>query len=59
MASTIQYQKGERPELAKHDSSVLDLAFAMDCTGKSIFNLFVYYDLAETHVQVDCYSRNI
>ncbi|XP_062621871.1 uncharacterized protein LOC134283444 [Saccostrea cucullata] len=33
MASSIQYQKGERPELAKHDSSVLDLAFAMDCTG--------------------------
>jgi hypothetical protein len=34
MASSIQFQKGERPDLAKHDSSVLDLAFAMDCTGK-------------------------
>lgn len=33
MASNIQYQKGERPDLAKHDSAVLDLAFAMDCTG--------------------------
>lgn len=33
MASSIQYQKGERPDLAKHDSAILDLAFAMDCTG--------------------------
>ncbi|XP_048735269.1 uncharacterized protein LOC125650791 [Ostrea edulis] len=33
MASNIQYQKGDRPDLAKHDSSVLDLVFAMDCTG--------------------------
>ena len=23
----------QKPELAKHDASVLDLAFVMDCTG--------------------------
>jgi hypothetical protein len=23
----------KRPELAKHDASILDLAFVMDCTG--------------------------
>lgn len=33
MASAIHVEKPERPELAKHDSSILDLAFAMDCTG--------------------------
>ena len=27
-----------RPPLAQHDSTVLDLAFAMDCTGTSRFN---------------------
>lgn len=26
-------KKIEQPQLAKHDSSVLDLAFVMDCTG--------------------------
>ena len=25
--------KPEQPKLAKHDASVLDLAFVMDCTG--------------------------
>ena len=25
--------KPKQPELAKHDSAVLDLAFVMDCTG--------------------------
>ena len=29
----IEVEKVERPELAKHDSKCLDLAFAMDCTG--------------------------
>ncbi|UJR16645.1 hypothetical protein I4U23_003545 [Adineta vaga] len=29
----IQVEKREQPELAEHDSSILDLAFAMDCTG--------------------------
>ena len=23
----------QKPELAKHDASILDLAFVMDCTG--------------------------
>lgn len=26
-------KKVEQPKLAQHDSSVLDLAFVMDCTG--------------------------
>ena len=25
--------KSDKPPLANHDSSILDLAFAMDCTG--------------------------
>lgn len=29
----MDYEKPEKPQLAKHDSSVLDLAFCMDCTG--------------------------
>ena len=29
----IKVEKVDRPELAKHDSKLLDLAFAMDCTG--------------------------
>lgn len=29
----ISGEKIEQPELAQHDSSVLDLAFVMDCTG--------------------------
>jgi hypothetical protein len=33
MSETKNYEKVKQPELAKHDSSVLDLAFAMDCTG--------------------------
>ena len=28
----IDIEKVERPQLAKHDSKCLDLAFAMDCT---------------------------
>ena len=32
-ASKMEFEKVEQPELAKHDSSVLDLAFAMDCTS--------------------------
>ncbi len=30
---SINFEKVEKPELAKHDSSILDLAFVMDCTG--------------------------
>lgn len=30
---SINYERVEKPELAKHDSSILDLAFVMDCTG--------------------------
>ena len=30
----MEPEKVERPELAKHDSICLDLAFAMDCTGR-------------------------
>lgn len=26
-------EKVEQPPLAKHDASILDLAFVMDCTG--------------------------
>lgn len=26
-------EKLDRPELAKHDATILDLAFVMDCTG--------------------------
>ncbi|CAF0796183.1 unnamed protein product [Adineta steineri] len=33
MASSLQVEKMDRPELAKHDSSILDLVFIMDCTG--------------------------
>lgn len=33
MAEKITAPSVERPDLAKHDSSILDLAFAMDCTG--------------------------
>ncbi|XP_077977429.1 uncharacterized protein LOC144432990 [Glandiceps talaboti] len=29
----MEVDKVAQPELAKHDSSILDLAFAMDCTG--------------------------
>jgi hypothetical protein len=32
-SGSISYEKVEKPELAKHDSSILDLAFVMDCTG--------------------------
>ena len=30
---SIQFQDVERPKVASHDSTVLDLAFAMDCTS--------------------------
>ena len=30
---SIQFQDVERPKVASHDSTVLDLAFALDCTG--------------------------
>ncbi|CAF1526217.1 unnamed protein product [Rotaria sp. Silwood1] len=33
MAAALHIDKPDRPELVKHDSSILDLAFAMDCTG--------------------------
>ncbi|CAM4935893.1 unnamed protein product [Rotaria socialis] len=33
MASAIVMEKVARPELAKHESSILDLVFVMDCTG--------------------------
>ncbi|CAF3282644.1 unnamed protein product [Rotaria sp. Silwood2] len=33
VTSGIQVEKPEQPELAEHDASILDLAFAMDCTG--------------------------
>ena len=33
MTSSIHIEKPDQPTLAKHDSSILDLAFAMDCTG--------------------------
>ena len=29
----IEFQDVERPKVASHDSTVLDLAFAMDCTS--------------------------
>ena len=29
----MQIEKVEQPKLANHDSSILDLAFCMDCTG--------------------------
>jgi Mg-chelatase subunit ChlD len=32
-AAALQIEKPEQPQLAKHDSTILDLAFAMDCTG--------------------------
>jgi hypothetical protein len=32
-SSNIKYEKEEQPALAKHDPSILDLAFVMDCTG--------------------------
>ncbi|CAC5418517.1 unnamed protein product [Mytilus coruscus] len=33
MAEKMKAPSVDRPELAKHDSAILDLAFAMDCTG--------------------------
>ncbi|XP_064600689.1 uncharacterized protein LOC135466866 [Liolophura sinensis] len=33
MASGVAADRVQRPDLAKHDSSVLDLAFVMDCTS--------------------------
>lgn len=33
MADKLAAPSVERPALAKHDSTILDLAFAMDCTG--------------------------
>ncbi|CAF0991962.1 unnamed protein product [Adineta steineri] len=33
MTSSLHITKPDRPELAKHDASILDLVFAMDCTG--------------------------
>ena len=35
----IKVNKVDRPELAKHDSKLLDLAFAMDCTASMGFVL--------------------
>ncbi|CAF1213043.1 unnamed protein product [Rotaria sordida] len=32
-AAALHVEKVDRPELAKHDSSILDLVFIMDCTG--------------------------
>jgi hypothetical protein len=29
----MNFEKVKQPESANHDSSVLDLAFIMDCTG--------------------------
>ncbi|CAF1477916.1 unnamed protein product [Adineta ricciae] len=33
MYLAVQIEKVPRPELVKHDSAILDLVFAMDCTG--------------------------
>ncbi|CAF0920593.1 unnamed protein product [Adineta steineri] len=33
MAAALNIEKPEQPQLAKHDSSILDLVFVMDCTG--------------------------
>ncbi|UJR24167.1 hypothetical protein I4U23_027133 [Adineta vaga] len=33
MAGVITMEKVDRPELAKHESSILDLVFVMDCTS--------------------------
>ncbi|UJR14504.1 hypothetical protein I4U23_001500 [Adineta vaga] len=33
MAAALKTEKIDRPELAKHDSTILDLVFVMDCTG--------------------------
>ena len=30
---SIKFQDVERPKVASHDSTVLDLAFALDCTS--------------------------
>ena len=32
----LQTETVQRPSLAQHDSTVLDLAFAMDCTGMMV-----------------------
>ncbi|CAF3590198.1 unnamed protein product [Rotaria sp. Silwood1] len=31
--TSLQIHKPHQPELVQHDSSILDLAFAIDCTG--------------------------
>ncbi|CAF2053760.1 unnamed protein product [Rotaria magnacalcarata] len=33
MAAALKMDKVDRPQLAQHDSSILDLVFVMDCTG--------------------------
>ena len=33
MEDLLNVHKPAKPELAKHDASILDLAFVMDCTG--------------------------
>lgn len=31
--SKLNIETPKRPEIAKHDATILDLAFVMDCTG--------------------------
>ncbi len=45
-------EKAEKPQLAKHDASVLDLVFAMDCTGS-----MASYIQAATEVNRFFYSQ--
>lgn len=47
MASGITVESVQRPDLAKHDSSVLDLAFVMDCTG----SMGSYIDQARNNIR--------
>lgn len=44
----------KRPELAKHDSSILDLAFVMDCTGS-----MMSYIISATNVKITIITINV
>jgi len=47
MAGKVEVNKGERPPVKQHDIKMLDLAFAMDCTG----SMGEYIDSARDNIR--------
>ncbi|CAF2529021.1 unnamed protein product [Rotaria sp. Silwood2] len=47
MGAVVDIEKVDRPELAKHDSAILDLVFIMDCTA----SMGSYIDSARSNIR--------